>query len=271
MAISSAATGVMASKTQRLYLLLRHRILGGELAAGDRLPSEPELGHLHDVSRVTVRRVLGQLEDEGLLSRQPGIGTFVKAVPNSQPMVTELSDALANLSEMGRATSVKLLSFAYVRPPASIAASLKLPAGMRTQRSIRVRTAQREPFSYLLAHVPERISSTYSERELATQPLLSLLERTGTKIDHATQTVTATLATPEIAEALSMDIGAPLLAVTRVIFDKAGEGVQHLQAFYRPDRFRFEMHLVRSKDVEAFSWTPGKAATRRSSKKVTYA
>jgi GntR family transcriptional regulator len=260
-----------ASKTQLLYLLLRNRILGGELAAGDRLPSEPELGVQHGVSRVTVRRVLGQLEDEGLLSRQPGIGTFVKAAVTSQPMVVELSDALANLNEMGRATSVKLLSFSYVRPPGPIAASLKLPVGTRTQRSIRVRMSRQEAFSYLLAHVPERLSSSYSERELATQPLLSLLERTGLKIDHATQTVAATLATPEIAEALSMDIGAPLLSITRVIFDKAGDGVQHLQAFYRPDRFRFEMHLVRSKEAEAFVWTPGKTATGRAAKKVAWA
>lgn len=252
-----------ASKTQRLYLLLRHQILGGELNAGDKLPSEPELGTLHGVSRVTVRRVLGQLEDEGFISRQPGVGTFVKERAVSRPIVAELSEALANLNEMGRATSVKLLSFAYVRPPLHVATSLKISRDMQTQRSVRVRLSNKEPFSYLLTHVPERISSTYSEQELATQSFLSLLERSGVRIAHATQTVTATLATPEIAAALKVDIGAPLLAITRVNFDEAGVGVQHLQAYYRPDRYRFEMHLVRGKEDESFVWTADRSGARK--------
>jgi GntR family transcriptional regulator len=244
-----------ASKTQRLYLLLRHQILGGELNAGEKLPSEPELGALHTVSRVTVRRVLGQLEDEGLISRHPGVGTFVKERAVSRPIVAELTDALANLNEMGRVTSVKLLSFAYVQPPAQVAIALNIARDTRTQRSVRIRLSNKDPFSYLLTHVPERISSTYSEQELATQSFLSLLERSGVRIARATQTVTATLATPEIAEALKIDIGAPLLSITRVNFDQSGEGVQHLQAYYRPDRYRFEMHLVRGQETESFVWT----------------
>lgn len=251
-----------ASKTQRLYLLLRHQILSGELCAGDKLPSEPELGSLHAVSRVTVRRVLGQLEDEGLISRRPGIGTFVQKRGVSHPIVADLSDALANLNEMGRATSVKLLSFTYVEPPERIAASLKIASGARTQRSVRIRFSNKEPFSYLLTHVPERISATYSEHELATQSFLSLLERSGARIARAVQTVTATLATPEIADALKMDIGGPLLSLERVNFDQDGMGVQHLQAYYRPDRYRFEMHLVRSKEAEEFVWAPEHVSRR---------
>ncbi|MBX9741285.1 MAG: GntR family transcriptional regulator [Beijerinckiaceae bacterium] len=252
-----------ASKTQRLYLLLRHQILGGELNVGDKLPSEPELGALHGVSRVTVRRVLGQLEDEGFISRQPGVGTFVKERAVSRPIVAELSEALANLNEMGRATSVKLLSFAYVQPPAHVAAALNITRETRTQRSVRIRLSNKDPFSYLLTHVPERISSTYSEQELATQSFLSLLERSGVRIARATQTVTATLATPEISEALKVDIGAPLLSITRVNFDEAGVGVQHLQAYYRPDRYRFEMHLVRGKEAEEFVWAADTRGARK--------
>jgi GntR family transcriptional regulator len=260
-----------ASKTQRLYLLLRHGIVGGEIAIGERLPSEAELGALHNVSRVTVRRVLGQLEDEGLILRQPGAGTFVKDRGVSRPIVAELSNALANLNEMGRVTSVKLLSFAYVRPSASVAQSLLLAPDMLTQRSVRVRMANNEPFSYLITHVPQPISGTYSEQELATHSFLSLLERSGVEIDRAEQTVTVALATPEMAEALNIDVGGPLLSITRVTFDKAGNGVQHLQGLYRPDRYRFEMHLVRSKEAEEFVWKPSSGEkARRTAKGKAY-
>ncbi|HEY8580183.1 MAG TPA: GntR family transcriptional regulator [Beijerinckiaceae bacterium] len=265
------AQPAQASKTQKLYLMLRHQIVGGELAVGDKLPSEPELGVLHGVSRVTVRRVLGLLEEDGLISRQPGVGTFVKSAGVGRPIVAELANALAGLNEMGRETDVKLLSFAYVRPPSSVAQSLKLRPDARTQRSIRVRMSHKEPFSYLIAHVPERVSATYSERELATQPFLGLLERSGVAIGEAVQTVSATLATPEIAAALRTDVGAPLLSITRVTFDKNGEGVQHLQGFYRPDRFRFEMHLTRSKEEpQEFVWKPSTARALRPAKRNAY-
>lgn len=261
-----------ASKTQKLYLLLRHQIVGGELAIGDRLPSEPDMGVLHGVSRVTVRRVLAHLEEDGLISRQPGVGTFVKSSGVGRPIVAELANALAGLNEMGRATDVKLLSFAYVRPPLAVAQSLKLRPETRTQRSVRVRMSSKEPFSYLVAYVPERISATYSEADLATRSFLSLLERSGIEIAEAVQTVSATLATPEIADALKVDVGGPLLSITRVAFDKSGEGVQHLQGFYRPDRFRFEMHLTRSSEAaDEFIWKPSHARGARANKRSALA
>ena len=130
-----------ASKTQRLSLWLRHQILSGELNPGDKLPSEPELGSLHGVSLVTVRRVLGQLEDEDFISRRPAASTFVKERPVSRPIVAELSEALANLNKMGRATSVKLL-FAYVKPPIHVATSLRTSRETQTQRSVRIAHAR---------------------------------------------------------------------------------------------------------------------------------
>jgi len=266
--MSSAAE---ASKTQRLYLLLRHRIVSGELGVGDKLPSEPELGSLHGVSRVTVRRVLGQLEEEGLISRQPGIGTFVQHDGFRHPVKADLANVLAGLTEMGRATTARLLSFTYVKPPAPIARALRIAPDERTQRSVRIRAVHGEPFSYLLVHVPESIGMTYSEKELASKSLLGLLERSGVVIGRAMQTVTATLATPQLADALNIDIGAPLLGITRVIYDADEQGVQHLQAFYRPDRFIFQMELVRSKQQNQFVWAPSAGKPARKSKRSVYA
>ncbi len=107
--VASTGEGVDTSKTHRLYLMLRHAIMTGELGGGARLPSEPDLGHLHRVSRVTVRRALDQLEREGLIKRQPGAGTFVAARRATRPVVADLSNALVDLIEMGRRTGVRVL------------------------------------------------------------------------------------------------------------------------------------------------------------------
>jgi GntR family transcriptional regulator len=121
---------------------------------------------------------------------------------------------------------------------------------------VRVRIIDHEPFSHLTTHVPERIGTTYSESELASQPLLTLLERSGASVDRATQEIGAVLASPEVASALDVDIGSALIALTRVVYDARGRGVEHLRALYRPDRYAFRMDLARTGEPDGRRWSP---------------
>ena len=132
------------------------------------------------------------------------------------------------------------------------------------QRAVRVRSIDGLPFSYLVTHVPESISVTFTEEELARRPLLELLERAGVKVERARQRITAGLATPQVAKALGLHTGSPLIELVRVVYDQAGRGVEHLHALYRPDRYSFEFDLMRSGVNDARSWAPvvGKAAKR---------
>jgi len=104
--------------------------------------------------------------------------------------------------------------------------------------------------------VPERIGVTYSEPELASQPLLTLLERSGVAVSHATQEISAVLASPEVAGALGVDIGSPLISLTRVVYDEHDHGVEHLHALYRPDRYAFRMDLERTGSHDGRRWSP---------------
>lgn len=243
-------------KARRIYLLLRDRIVAGELPPGGRLPGEPALATEHSVSRVTVRRALDLLEKEGLVQRKAGSGTFVHDTRAVRPIVADLSNVLSHLIDMGRSTDVKLLSFGYGIPPESIAESLGLKPGERVQRSVRVRLIDGEPFSYLTTHVPEWIGLTYSEAELAARPLLELIERSGVSTERATQAINATLAGPEAAAALDLEIGSPLLTLTRIVYEPSGRGVEHLHALYRPDRYSFHMDLVRTGNDGERRWSP---------------
>ena len=258
------AATIESSKTQKLYLMLRHQIVTGEREAGERLPSEPELCSQLGVSRVTVRRALDQLQREALIVRRSGAGTFVASNTGRHPVMEDLKNALAHLEQMGRTTDVKLLSFSYVEPGSAIANALRLPENSRTQRSVRVRLMDGEPFSYLVTHVPEWIGQTYSEADLASTPLLSLLERSNVVVERATQTISATLASPDLAEALSVSVGAALLSLTRTVFNDRGDGIEHLQAYYRPDLYTLQLDLVRSGRAEGRHWTsPDDYLTRK--------
>ncbi|TPG44791.1 GntR family transcriptional regulator [Roseomonas nepalensis] len=243
-------------KARRIYLVLRDRISSGALAPGTRLPGEPDLAAEHGVARVTMRRALDQLARDGLVQRRPGVGTFVRGERALPPTVVDFSDVFTHLKEMGRRTEVRLLSFGYVIPAPEVAAALELQAGEAVQRAVRVRRMADGPFSHLTTHVPGRIGRTYSEAELGSQPLLALLERSGVGIGHARQSIGATLAGPEVASVLEVEIGAPLIALTRLVRDEEGHPVEHLRALYRPDRFSFEMRLQRTGAEGARRWSP---------------
>ena len=245
---------VESLKARRVYLMLRERIALGEFAVGQRLPSEPALAAGHGVSRVTVRRALDRLASDGLVVRRVGAGTFVTDGMLSPVVAADLADVFAHLKSMGQQTEVRLLSFSYGVPPDTVSQALGLDEGGRTQRSVRVRLINGAPFSHLTTHVPERIGLTYDEAELAATALLSLLERSGIMADRASQAISATLAGPDVAEALQLEVGAPLLSLTRVVHDAGGAGVEHLQALYRPDRFAFHLDLSRTGTGDRGRW-----------------
>jgi len=239
---SDGALGV-GSKAHRVYLALRDQIDRGVLPVGSVLPGEQRLAAEFTVSRVTVRRALAALAQEGAVVRHVGRGSVVQPQQVREQLSGDIRTLMPQLVEMAERTEVQLLSLAYVEPPAKIATTLDLSEGQRAQVAVRLRRIDGEPYSHLTTYVPERIASRYSESDLATQPLFSLLEQAGTRITSAEQSVGATAASPDVASALQVKPGAALLSLDRTVFDAEGAAVEVLSALYRPDRFRLSMQL----------------------------
>jgi GntR family transcriptional regulator len=255
------------AKAKQVYLILRDRILSGALSLGAKLPTENDLADRYAVSRVTVRRALGELARERLIERRRSAGTRVIYRRAPGPVTADISGVLANIADMGRRTAVKLLSFDYVPATGTVGEALGVGPNELLQRSIRVRSIDRVPFSYLTTHVPESVALTFTQQELSARPLLELLERAGVKVEHARQRISAGLATPDVADALDVRAGSPLIELVRVVSDQSGRAVEHLHALYRPDRYAFEMDLVRSAATGSKAWSPverrsGRAASR---------
>lgn len=244
-------------KAHRVYLLLRDEILRGVHPAGTLLPGELRLAAEHGVSRVTIRRALDHLAADGLIDRRAGAGTRVTRTATSGTITADFASLMPQVVQMGQTTTARLLSYAYVAPPPAISAALR--SDQRMQRAVRVRMMAGAAFSHLTTHVPENLAQSFSEADLATTPLFRLLERSGVQVGHATQSISATLAPPDVAEALDLAPGAALIALTRVVFDAQGHGVEHLSALYRPDRFRLEMTLNRVGKGDQRQWEPALA------------
>ena len=244
-------------KARRVYLLLRGEVAGGGLRPGDTLPGEDRLAARFGVSRVTVRRALKALAEEGLISRKAGAGTVVcdRGFAGAG-LAADFASLMPQLVEMESRTTARLLAFSYGAAPDPVARALGLEPGARVQCAQRVRMLDGQAFSHLTTHVPEAIAGGYTEADLATTPLFRLLERSGVTVAEAHQSVSATLAAPDVAEALGVAVGAPLLSLVRVVRDAAGRGVEHLSALYRADLFRLEMTLSRVGAAHNRHWAP---------------
>lgn len=163
---------------------------------------------------------------------------------------------MPQLVEMGQTTTARLLSFSYGDAPDFVARAMRLPQGAQVQIATRTRSVGDTPFSHLTTYVPAAIARNYSENDLATTPLFKLLERSGVQIEEAHQSVTASLAGPDVAEALGVAVGSALLSLRRVVRDGDGVGVEYLAGLYRPDMFQLEMPLTRVGDGSARHWEP---------------
>ena len=251
------ATLPEGAKARRVYLSLRDQITEGRLADGEALPGEQKLAASFGVSRVTVRRALEALSQSGLIERRVGSGTTVRRdTQTGRRAAMDFNTLMPQLVEMGQSTTARLLSFSYGRAPDVVATAMGLAASEKVQIATRVRLADAVPFSHLTTYVPARIAQNYSENDLATTPLFKLLERGGVQIKEAHQSVSATLAAPEVAEALKVAVGSALLSLKRVVRDMDGNGVEYLSALYRPDMFRLEMPLARVGRGSARHWEP---------------
>ena len=244
-------------KSRRVYLLLHSEIAGGALQPGAALPGEHKLAERYGVSRVTIRRALDALAQDGLIEKRAGSGSIVRSpTRNTQTIAADIANLMPQLARMAAKTEARLLAFSYQPAGAQIAAALGLDAGATVQRAVRVRLIDGRPFSYLTTHVPEAVARSYSEADLATKPLYALLELSGVRIESAQQSVSAALASPEVAQALDMATGSALLSLERVVRDETGRCIEHLSAHYRPDRFHLSMSLERAGDSDNRYWEP---------------
>jgi len=240
----------------QIFLIIRDRIYDGTYGFESTVPSEHEICGSFGVSRITAKRALDELAAANLVTRRRGKGTCVSHRVVSSPVHYSVEGLLENLLAMGLKTEVDLLGFEYIEASALIALKLNCEPGKTVQHAVRVRRLEREPFSYLSTWVPEDLGRSYSKEDIATKPLLLLLEQGGAVVSGAEQTITATIADTVVAQALDVEIGAPLLRISRVVHDQTGQPIEYVVARYRPDRYQFRMNMTRIEEEERKTWSP---------------
>jgi GntR family transcriptional regulator len=229
---------------RQLFLVLRDQIVRGALPPGSALPTEAALGEQYGVSRITVRRALQDLSDEGYVERRHGVGTNVleqHGPPASAPL-----SVMDGLRKVQLETTVEVLAVEVRRPPNTVSVGLGL-IGENTDALyvLRVRRdkADGEPLMVSEAWLPERFASSVTARVLRGKPLYEVLSEAGVSMGRVAQEITAEMADPLRAQLLEVAIGAALLRINRFVFDQYQVPVQVHSLYLTPQRSRILMDI----------------------------
>jgi GntR family transcriptional regulator len=229
----------------QLGTLLREMILSGRYARGEKIPTEAELVEEYGLSRITVRQSLRILEEEGLIRRRAGQGTFVADELPSPPS-PPLRGALDDLSPAGRTTTAKLLDLRTVSAGPRDAELLGVALGDPLVSCTRVRYCGREPFGLLAHLLPEEIGKRLTRAYLRKGTVRGFIEeRLGLRLEESEQTILATLADVTLARVLRTRVGGPLLLVRRVLRAGDGRTVECLRSYYRGESYGLDADLTR--------------------------
>lgn len=242
----------------QIYVLIREKIYSGVYGNGTLIPSENELEKMFDVSRITVKRALDTLASEGLVTRQRGRGTTVTFNTPVSSATADMDGLLEDMLAIVKETTVQLIEFDYIKAPPQVTDALKLDPSSIVQYTVRIRHKDDTPFSYAETYVPEDIGRSFLPEELENQPLLALVERAGVAISRARQTVTATLADATTGPALNLNIGSPLLKISRIVYDENDRPVEYITLYYWPGLYQLNQDLSRVTGEDANFWTTHK-------------
>jgi GntR family transcriptional regulator len=217
---------------------LRTRILAGEWRPGDRIPSEPELARREAVSRSSMRAAITMLEEDGVVSRKHGSGTYVTYRPALPHDLGRNFGVSSLIRSTGMAPGTVEANSGAVPAPTAVAEALGLPEGAPVSSLRRVRTAD----GRRVVDVTDwcRIEHLAPD-ELPEGSIYAALAERGLAVDHGVADLTPRNADGDLARRLDVPRGTLLLTIDQV--DRAADGVAVLvsREHYVADAFTFSL------------------------------
>jgi GntR family transcriptional regulator len=240
-------TGLSFTKGISVYYQIKgdiiSRINKGEWRVGERIPTEMELVEFYGVSRMTLRKALDELSEEGLLYRERGVGTFAakRQVVRNQEYLVGVHEEMRS---QGREVRSEVLQEEVVRSK-SIAMDLGLEPGSELFHLQRLRFVDNVELLVDDTYMPMEIGDRISGADLSTESLFGLIEAEGYTILHGDKEIQAVAADAEIARLLRCKEGSPLFFMKTIMYDKRGVAIVVSELYIRSDLYSIKISAKR--------------------------
>jgi len=233
-----------------LHLQAQQHLLGliedGTYQPGEQLPSEVDLAAQLGISRPTLREALLNLEQEGIIDRKHGVGTFV-ASEHDSPLksgLERLESILALAARQGMTAQMRGLSVDRALADEELAERLDIAPGTPLTCVRRTIVVKRRPAAYLVDYSPVTILPPEALGPSFAGSILDLLlQRNDMRVREALAEITAVNADPLLAEQLEVEPGQALLLLTETLFADDKAPIEFSRNYFLPDLFSF--HVLR--------------------------
>jgi GntR family transcriptional regulator len=222
---------------------IRHRIESGVWHPGYRLPSEQELSGLYGASRITIRQALGKLASDGLVSREPGRGTFVRNQKQTQGARLTASFT-EEMMQLGYNIDTRVLLQEIGLASAEVATHLAIEEGAPVHRVDRLRLTDGKPLAIQRCCLPADRFPGLETADLSGSLYQHLRETYGVVPTQADEVIQACLVSADehAPELFEVDVHHPCFLMERVSSDDIGT-VDFSRSLVRGDRYQIHLGL----------------------------
>lgn len=236
-------------KSRPLYFSIKEdikqRIQNGEFKPGDVLPTESVLCEEYGASRVTIRRSMEELIEEGIVERGFGKTARVKceSVPRS---LNQLSGLHEELSKQGIKCSSFVLSSEIEFPTQDLMEKMKIGEDEKVLKIERLRYANGQPLCYQLFFTLERLCPDLDVKRLTTESMYEIMEHEyNVKISKATQTISATMSNYRMTALLELPEQTCMLKICRIAVTDDNTCIEYSESYYVSNRYSLTMTMKR--------------------------
>ncbi|HEY8395357.1 MAG TPA: GntR family transcriptional regulator [Bacilli bacterium] len=234
------------------YIILKEDIIrqidNEELIDDQMIPSERELIAKYGISRITVRKAIDELVNEGYLYKIQGKGTYVKGDRGKQNLFS-ITSCTQDIINLGMVPSRKVLGLDVIKVNAKKAKQLEIDKEEKVVRLDRLYFADNEPINRTITYLPVKYFPGLEKQDFEKKSLYEVLEKEyGVTITRATRTIEAILAEGETADLLDVAEGMPVLLFRAVTYGKIGNREVPIEVFkctYRSDKFKFYINQIK--------------------------
>jgi len=226
-----------------LYYQLKESILNAvknkEFDVGDRLPSERELAEYHNISRMTVKKAVDILVDNGYLLRKQGSGTFVTDYHQSYS-ISPLLSFTKEMEKKGLNYTTKILDFTEIKDQ-DTAAKMNLNPDAKIFKLERLRLIENKPFLLENTYLAAENFSNLKKDDLENNSLFKLVkDKYNIQLSNAEAEVEAVIFDSTIADKMQVKEGMLGLYFEQFSKNENEEIIEYTSAYYRNDNYKFK-------------------------------
>ncbi|MFC0559136.1 GntR family transcriptional regulator [Halalkalibacter alkalisediminis] len=235
-----------SSTSQPLYIqlkeIIKSDIKSGQYTSNQQLPTETDLCDQYSVSRITARRAITDLVEEGFLERRQGKGTFVKRRSYKRELIS-VNGFSEHMLQVGRKPRSQVLSCLIISANEKTADSLSISTGDPILELKRINYIDSEPFGldtsyYSLTRFP-RLERYITQSDSTYQTLST---HYNIEIAHNSRILNVVFANHNQAELLNCDLGTPLFYTEKIAYDKDMIPIHSSSLYIQADKATFTIN-----------------------------